>query len=277
MKTIVTGEEMKLLDDNISKVYGVPSVILMEQAAMGVVRELVASFSKETKFLVVCGKGNNAGDGIAIARLLNQNGMQASVFFCSDKDEGSSELFLLQKKIYKNYAYPVENEIKKGYDVIIDAVFGTGLSRGISGRYLKVIEDINRHDALKAAIDIASGIHAGSGKVCPRWIAGSSRLHTLAASMMPAAMPHRMRCVQGRDCRRSKNTPAAPSVVHAAGNSSTHAVKTIWFTIHSPFARCMCAEAKRCRKARHTKYSVTGFSVRMRWHLLRCQSHSPAP
>lgn len=159
MKTIVTGEEMKLLDDNTSKVYGVPSVILMEQAAMGVVRELVASFSKETKFLVVCGKGNNAGDGIAIARLLNQNGMQASVFFCSDKDEGSSELFLLQKNIYKNYAYPVENEIKKGYDVIIDAVFGTGLSRGISGRYLKVIEDINRHDALKAAIDIASGIH----------------------------------------------------------------------------------------------------------------------
>ena len=46
MKTIVTGEEMKLLDDNTSKVYGVPSVILMEQAAMGVVRELVASFSK---------------------------------------------------------------------------------------------------------------------------------------------------------------------------------------------------------------------------------------
>ena len=112
MKTIVTGEEMKLLDDNTSKVYGVPSVILMEQAAMGVVRELVASFSKETKFLVVCGKGNNAGDGIAIARLLNQNGMQASVFFCSDKDEGSSELFLLQKNIYKNYAYPVENEIR---------------------------------------------------------------------------------------------------------------------------------------------------------------------
>ena len=94
----------------------------------------------------------------------------------------------------------------------------------------------------------ADGIHAGSGKVCPRWIAGSSRLHTLAASMMPAAMPHRMRCVQGRDCRRSKNTPAAPSVVHAAGNSSTHAVKTIWFTIHSPFARCMTGREKMCRE-----------------------------
>ena len=44
-------------------------------------------------------------------------------------------------------------------------MFGTGLSRGISGRYLKVIEDINRHDALKAAIDIASGINAGSGGI----------------------------------------------------------------------------------------------------------------
>ncbi len=95
----------------------------------------------------------------------------------------------------------------------------------------------------------ADGIHAGSGKVCPRWIAGSSRLHTLAASMMPAAMPPQDALRAGpRLPPQQKTTPAAPSVVHAAGNSSTHAVKTIWFTIHSPFARCMCAEAKRCRK-----------------------------
>ena len=123
----------------------------------------------------------------------------------------------------------------------------------------------------------ADGIHAGSGKVCPRWIAGSSRLHTLAASIMPAAMPHRMRCVQGRDCRRSKNTPAAPSVVHAAGNSSTHAVKTI--LVHDAFPLCpvYVRRSKKVQKSpSHKKYSATGFSVRMRWHLLRCQSHSPA-
>ena len=81
---------------------------------------------------------------------------------------------------------------------------------------------------------IADGIHAGSARPRPRSMAGSKRLHTLAASMMPAAMPHKMRCVQGRACRRSKNTPAAPNVVHAAGNSSTHAVKIIRFKTTFP-------------------------------------------
>ena len=76
MEYIVTGNEMKLLDDTTSQVFLVPSVVLMEQAAAGVVRELVACFDKSKEFAVICGRGNNAGDGIAIARLLNQAGFQ---------------------------------------------------------------------------------------------------------------------------------------------------------------------------------------------------------
>jgi len=78
-------------------------------------------------------------------------------------------------------------------------------------------------------------------------MAGSSRLHTLAASMIPAAIPHKMRRVAGLACLRSKNTPAAPSAVHAAGNSQTPSMKTIRFKPHSPFALCMHKRAKECK------------------------------
>ena len=92
---------------------------------------------------------------------------------------------------------------------------------------------------------IADGIHAGNARLRPRSMAGSKRLHTLAASIMPAAMPHKIRCVQGRACRRSKNTPAAPNVVHAAGNSSTHAVKIIRFKTAFPLCPLYVRKGKK--------------------------------
>ena len=89
------------------------------------------------------------------------------------------------------------------------------------------------------------GTHAATPSSRVRSVAGSSRLHTLAASMMPAAIPLSTRWVRGAADRRSRNTPAAPSVVHTAGNSSTLAAKTIWFKTHSPFAHFMFRQRKR--------------------------------
>ena len=80
------------------------------------------------------------------------------------------------------------------------------------------------------------GSHAGSGPSSARWMAGSSRLHTLAASMMPAAMPQSIRRVFGSCVGRIRKTPAAPTVVQQAGSSRTAANrKKIPFKTHSPF------------------------------------------
>ena len=99
LEYIVTGNEMKLLDDTTSQVFLVPSVVLMEQAAAGVVRELVACFDKSKEFAVICGRGNNAGDGIAIARLLNQPDTDAwcTMLLAQMRQEASS---LSYRKIY---------------------------------------------------------------------------------------------------------------------------------------------------------------------------------
>ena len=84
---------------------------------------------------MICGRGNNAGDGIAIARLLNQAGYRCMVYYAFGTDEAGSELFELQKNIYARYGFKVVSDIECvcKSDVIIDALFGTGLKRAIEG------------------------------------------------------------------------------------------------------------------------------------------------
>lgn len=165
MKYLVTGKEMKFLDENTTKQFHVPTVVLMEQAAQGFVRELLSFGIKSNKILVVCGNGNNGADGIAIARLLNQNGIITSVYFCAEGKKDS--LFGLQKQIYMAYNYPIEEHLlaDNEYDVVIDAIFGIGLSRNISGEYEEIIQVMNAMNGKKVAVDIPSGIDADNGQV----------------------------------------------------------------------------------------------------------------
>ena len=87
MKYLVTGEEMKLLDQNTSEEFYVPTVVLMEQAAMVFVNTLFSKVNDKIKrVLVVCGTGNNGADGIAIARLLNQRGIHTDIYLTEDSD-----------------------------------------------------------------------------------------------------------------------------------------------------------------------------------------------
>ena len=166
MKYLVTGKEMKLLDDNTSSHFHVPSMVLMEQAAMNFVRELIAYYklNENNRILVCCGTGNNGADGIAIARLLNQKAIKADVYLAGDAKSGSDN-YKLQKKIYDSYAYGQVDELTEGYDYIIDGLFGTGLSRSISGSYLELIEQMNSMQGTKIAIDMPSGICADDGAV----------------------------------------------------------------------------------------------------------------
>lgn len=189
MKYIVSSEEMKRYDKNTTKVYNVPEIVLVEQAAGAMVNELSNLFSKtNTKLnieinkkpiLVVCGIGNNGADGVAVARLLNEKGYEAVVCIITDKQiENSSESFRLELGIYKSYGYKVndgslveslysdyQNGIPCKYSVIIDGMFGVGLSRDIEGLYYDVIKRLNVLEALKISIDIPSGISSTTGAV----------------------------------------------------------------------------------------------------------------
>lgn len=165
MKRIVTVKEMKELDGRTIRDMGVPSCVLMERAALSAVAELNKGFlGPEERVLVVCGSGNNGGDGIAVARLLHLQGIHAEIFLAGSRERMTEET-ARQWKIAENYGVPrVEEPMWKEYTTIVDAMFGVGLSRPVEGVQGEIIRNMNASPAKKAALDIPSGVDGDTGR-----------------------------------------------------------------------------------------------------------------
>ena len=171
LQYLVSGKEMKLLDQNTSSAFHVPELVLMEQAAMAFVRKLFL-LQKEygktiKKALILCGSGNNGADGLAIARLLMQQGIAVCVCLCGEHAGHSTTVsYKTQKSICQAYEIRMEKEMpQEMFDLVIDALFGIGLSRNIEGELADVIRTANALDAWKVSVDISSGVHADDGAI----------------------------------------------------------------------------------------------------------------
>ena len=165
MKRILTAAQMKQADRNTIETMGVPSLVLMERAALSCVEELQNGTWDTGKVLAVCGPGNNGGDGAAIARILKTKGVDAELF-CLGNPEKYSEGMRAQKKIAENYGVrEVKNPDFREYTVIIDAIFGIGVSRSLAGEYRRAVEAICASGVPVLAVDIPSGIHTDTGEV----------------------------------------------------------------------------------------------------------------
>ena len=173
MKKVVTCSQMKLLDHETIHSMHVPSLVLMERAALAVRDEIVkyllgknpdGSWQHE-RVLAVCGSGNNGGDGIAIARLLHLSGIHTEIFLAGNPDKMTEET-RRQWEIAASYQVPVTNNpVWSEYTVIADGIFGVGLSREIAGKYREIIDCMNQAEACKVAVDIPSGIHGDTGAI----------------------------------------------------------------------------------------------------------------
>lgn len=166
MKRIVNSEEMKYCDSNTIGYFGVPSLVLMERAALGVVSRMPERLSRGGRVLVVCGNRNNGADGLAIARLLYQRACEVTVSqMPGDKKrspENKTQLAILGK-----YQIPVLDYIPEegDYGCIIDALFGVGLSRVPKGDYAQWILAMDRLSGYKVAVDMPSGVSSDTGEV----------------------------------------------------------------------------------------------------------------
>lgn len=176
MRYLTDSHTMKAVDNCSIHEFGIPSVVLMERAALGVsafLRKTAGKDNKKTcmKVLCVCGNGNNGADGLAAARQLNENGIEVHVVLVGTS-QGTDE-YRLQKSIVSNLGIDCAeydgNIDFSEYDYIIDAIFGIGLSRIIEGRYAQVIADINKAGENPytkiIAVDIPSGISADNGQI----------------------------------------------------------------------------------------------------------------
>lgn len=164
MKYFLTGAQMRSADLYTIEKIGLPSMVLMERAALESVRVMEAAAYDFTKVLVVCGSGNNGGDGYAIARLLHLKGHQVEIFFAGN-DASRSEENRMQKQIAEFYQIPVVTELQDKYSLVIDAIFGTGLRRPIEGAYYEIVQRLNNMKGCKVAIDLPSGIHDTTGNI----------------------------------------------------------------------------------------------------------------
>lgn len=164
MQLWVNAAQMKAADQYTIQKLGVPSLELMEHAAQACVQVLEDEKVDLSHVCVVCGSGNNGGDGFAIARILQNNRYSVETFCVGNPEhyteETQEQMHRLQECGGKiTYGMPQEDS----YSVVIDAVFGVGLSRKVEGRYRKVIEQMNRMRGTKFAVDIPSGLSATTG------------------------------------------------------------------------------------------------------------------
>lgn len=165
MEYFPTGRQMREADLFTINQIGIPSIVLMERAALKVVETIEKEQLDLTNVLVVCGSGNNGGDGYAIARLLHLKGIPVEIYFVGN-DSSRSEENRTQKEITEYYQIPSAEDVEsEEYSVIIDAIFGTGLKRDITGFYADVISMLNQKNGVKVAVDIPSGIHDTTGNV----------------------------------------------------------------------------------------------------------------
>ncbi len=174
--TVMTRQEVRAFDQWAIKELGIPGAVLMENAGRSCA-ELVKqrlSHIKKPKVAIFCGTGNNGGDGFVIARHLLNSGFEVKVIICGDKAKikGNAKINLdiLQKtgQAVDVIIPPDINKIQKfcsGSNMLVDAIFGTGLSGELSDDYKQLIAAINSQGISIMAVDIPSGLDCDTGEV----------------------------------------------------------------------------------------------------------------
>lgn len=166
MEYLVTGEEMRRFDRNTIEKIGIPAMVLMERAALAALEKVERHCVKQSgHVLIMAGVGNNGGDGLALARLLKEKNFDVEIW-CVGELSKASEQWAQQRRILESYEVVfVTQPRREEYTVMIDALFGVGLSREITGVCREAVELFGRLSGYKIALDLPSGVDSDTGKI----------------------------------------------------------------------------------------------------------------
>ncbi len=173
---LLRAAEMKRADERAIGELGIPGVVLMENAGIKVFEEIVKlGPQKSNKFVIVCGGGNNGGDGFVVARHLASTGAEVIVLalVAKEKYQGDAAVNLQMLTHTSTSIYHILKETDlflvdssfKGTSLVVDAIFGIGLSREVRGLHKEVINKINSFSGKVVSVDIPSGINADTGEI----------------------------------------------------------------------------------------------------------------
>ena len=169
----ISCEEMKEMDSHAINVIGIPSIVLMENAALKVIKNI--ENMNCSYFAVICGTGNNGGDGLAVARHLLLKHKKVNIYIIGDLEKGTKD-FNINLNILKNLNASIikildirdfeilKSDIQKS-ELVVDAIFGIGITRNVEGSYYDVIDIINRSAKKIVSVDIPSGLNGDTGEV----------------------------------------------------------------------------------------------------------------
>ncbi len=169
---VTTAAQMREMDRRTIEDYGVPSLVLMENAALRVVDVIAERFGplRGKRIAVVCGKGNNGGDGLAIARhLATRFGAEAEIWLATDPTaltgDAAANYKMAQAFGLVIHGSGLRRIEQREHDLIVDALLGTGIKGGVSGELAQVIAAMNDSGCPIVAVDVPSGLDADTGNV----------------------------------------------------------------------------------------------------------------
>jgi len=168
-----TASVMRQIDSCAINEIGIPGIVLMENASREVLKYLLGK--SQDNFCIICSKGNNGGDGFALARQLFVMGKRVQVFLVGG-DQGMSSDCRINYEAAKGTGVKITSikseagiaglkRAMDGCEVAVDAIFGTGLTRNVEGIYSSVIDAVNEHAIFVAAIDVPSGLNSDTGRI----------------------------------------------------------------------------------------------------------------
>ncbi len=165
---IVTAAEMREVDRLTSERFGIPALTLMENAGTAVAEFVMTRYPSAKRIGMICGKGNNGGDGFVAARKLHEAGKEVCLVLLADRSElrgDAAEMFtkLPVAPVLARSREELKAELARAVfdaDVVVDAILGTGFRPPVSGLYAEAIAALNASDAPSVAVDIPSGADA---------------------------------------------------------------------------------------------------------------------
>lgn len=162
---IFTGAQVKEIDNYTIENEPILSIDLMERAAGKLFLWITKHFGRIYRFVIVAGPGNNGGDGLALARMLSAAGYNSEVYYVSFTENVSDDWKINRKRLEDIKSVPFHTITSQEQlpffdreDIIIDAIFGSGLNRQVSGLPAEIIKKINISSSIKIAIDVPSGL-----------------------------------------------------------------------------------------------------------------------
>src|SRR5712675_892 len=197
---VLNSAQMREADRRTIEEIGIPSLVLMENAGRQVVAAIEAVHADllEGRVAVLCGRGNNGGDGFVVARTLVQRGVEVSVFLVGLVSEVRGDarinleilgrLGLTIVEIADSQAWELHFSEVGDCSLIVDAIFGTGLNAPIAGFIESVVTDVNASGIPVVAIDLPSGLSADSPDPIGPSIEAALTV-TLAAPKLPLVLP----------------------------------------------------------------------------------------